>query len=132
MRSEIRRANAEESLRVAVVCGAWHVRALRLFGARGQASKDTAALQGLPKVKTAAAWVPWSYERLAYASGYGAGLHKHSNKSATMRTPPPYASVSTMILASASLTDSTTTFEPSRPCSVPSSMRHSQRCPSAR
>jgi len=97
MRSEMRRANAEGFLRIAVVCGAWHVPALRLFGARGQASKDTAALQGLPKVKTAAAWVPWSYERLAYASGYGAGLHKYSNKSATMRTPPPYASVSTMI-----------------------------------
>jgi len=74
MRSEMRRATAEGFMRIAVVCGAWHVPALRRFSARGQASQDAAALRGLPKVKTAAAWVPWSYERLASASGYGAGV----------------------------------------------------------
>jgi len=31
-------------------------------------------LQFNVKVKTNAAWVPWSYERLSYASGYGAGV----------------------------------------------------------
>jgi hypothetical protein len=38
------------------------------------AKHDDALLKSLPKVKTAAAWVPWSYERLSYRSGYGAGI----------------------------------------------------------
>jgi hypothetical protein len=35
---------------------------------------DTALLKGLPKRKVAATWIPWTYSRLAYASGYGAGI----------------------------------------------------------
>ena len=31
--------------------------------------------KGLPKVKTAATWVPWTYGHLTYASGYGAGIN---------------------------------------------------------
>lgn len=58
--------------RVAVVCGAWHAPALA--GPLPAASADQKLLTGLPKVKVAAAWVPWTHSRLAYASGYGAGI----------------------------------------------------------
>ena len=74
MRQAIRRAAKEGFARVAVVCGAWHVPALALHDARGQAGADAATLKGLPKTKIACAWAPWSYERLATASGYRAGV----------------------------------------------------------
>ena len=41
---------------------------------RGPAKDDAALLKGLPKAKVAATWVPWTYGRLATASGYGAGV----------------------------------------------------------
>ncbi|AMB44645.1 DUF5682 family protein [Methylobacterium sp. AMS5] len=74
MRSAIRRAAKEGFARIAVVCGAWHVPALARHDARGQAGADAATLKNLPKTKVAAAWAPWSYERLAFASGYRAGV----------------------------------------------------------
>ena len=57
---------------VAVVCGAWHAPALT--GKLPPATADAAVLRGLPKRKTALAWVPWTHSRLAAASGYGAGI----------------------------------------------------------
>ena len=71
MRKCIRAARAEEFTRIAVVCGAYHTPALAEMPA---AKQDDETLRGMGKVKTAAAWVPWSYERLAYMSGYGAGV----------------------------------------------------------
>jgi hypothetical protein len=71
MRRCIRAAGAEGFASIAVVCGAWHTPALATMPA---AKHDDALLKSLPKVKTAAAWVPWSYERLSYRSGYGAGI----------------------------------------------------------
>jgi Family of unknown function (DUF5682) len=71
MRKCIRAATSEGFSRIAVVCGAWHTPALESLPS---AKADDALLRGLPKVKTAAAWVPWSYERLSYRSGYGAGV----------------------------------------------------------
>ncbi|GKQ34389.1 DUF5682 family protein [Streptomyces sp. A012304] len=56
---------------VAVVCGAWHVPALRR---RTTVTADRALLKGLPKVKVDVTWVPWTYRRLARAGGYGAGI----------------------------------------------------------
>ncbi len=56
---------------VAVVCGAWHVPALR---GRASVAADRALLKGLPKVKVDVTWVPWTHRRLARASGYGAGI----------------------------------------------------------
>ncbi|MGK5501364.1 DUF5682 family protein, partial [Streptomyces sp. URMC 125] len=56
---------------VAVVCGAWHVPALT---ARTTVAADRGLLRGLPKVKTEVTWVPWTGERLARRSGYGAGI----------------------------------------------------------
>jgi hypothetical protein len=71
MRGVLRAATKEHG-RVAVVCGAWHVPALT--GKLPTASADTAILRGLPKVKVAATWVPWTHGRLASWQGYGAGV----------------------------------------------------------
>ncbi|ADV66337.1 DUF5682 family protein [Deinococcus maricopensis] len=75
MRQTIRAALKAGAQRVAVVCGAWHAPALEDLDARGRAKEDAALLKGLPKVKTSVTWVPWSHDRLTYASGYGAGVH---------------------------------------------------------
>lgn len=72
MRQVIRKA-AKEFSTVVVVCGAWHAPALA--GKLPAASADSALLRGLPKVKSATVWVPWTHSRLAAASGYGAGVH---------------------------------------------------------
>ncbi|HPF58065.1 MAG TPA: DUF5682 family protein [Candidatus Competibacteraceae bacterium] len=71
MRSQLRAACKEGYERIAVICGAWHVPALAKLP---PAREDTARLKGLPKRKLAATWVPWTYGRLTYASGYGAGI----------------------------------------------------------
>lgn len=72
MRQVIRAARRSGAQRVVVVCGAWHAPALT--GPLPPASADTAVLRGLPKVKAALTWVPWTHSRLAQASGYGAGV----------------------------------------------------------
>ena len=72
MRRCIRAALKAGHDRVAVVCGAWHVPALDVAGFA--AAGDAAALRGLPKIKVAISWVPWTHARLATASGYGAGV----------------------------------------------------------
>ena len=72
MRQVLRATLRGGARRVAVVCGAWHAPALA--GPLPPASRDAAALKGLPKVRTTLSWVPWSHSRLAQASGYGAGV----------------------------------------------------------
>jgi hypothetical protein len=71
MRRTLRRTLKEGHERVAVVCGAWHVPALR---AKVPATRDDRTLRGLPKTKVAMTWVPWTHGRLAGRSGYGAGV----------------------------------------------------------
>ncbi|WP_374582790.1 DUF5682 family protein [Pseudoduganella sp.] len=71
MRLAIRAAQKEGHGKVAVVCGAWHVPALR---AMPSARHDKELLAELPKAKVAATWTPWSYGRLSFDSGYGAGV----------------------------------------------------------
>lgn len=71
MRQCIRRAVQDGGERIAVVCGAWHLGGLL---AATPVKSDTALLKGLPKVKVATTWVPWTYRHLARASGYGAGI----------------------------------------------------------
>ncbi|MEU6377673.1 DUF5682 family protein [Streptomyces sp. NPDC046909] len=71
MRLQVRAAQREFGGGVAVVCGAWHVPALRRKTA---VAADRALLKGLPKVKADMTWVPWTYRRLARVSGYGAGI----------------------------------------------------------
>jgi hypothetical protein len=71
MRRAIRAAERGGFERIAVVCGAWHVPALVEMPT---AKSDDALLKGLPKTKVEATWVPWTYDRLSYSSGYGAGV----------------------------------------------------------
>ncbi len=71
MRQTIRAAQKEGFQRIAVVCGAWHAPALATMPS---VKDDTATLKGLPKIKVSATWIPWTHGRLAYASGYGAGV----------------------------------------------------------
>ncbi len=71
MRQTIRAAEQEGFERIAVVCGAWHAPVLADLS---PAKEDAALLKGLPKTKVAATWVPWTYSRLSYRSGYGAGV----------------------------------------------------------
>ncbi|MET9695754.1 DUF5682 family protein [Streptomyces sp. NPDC006529] len=71
MRQRIRAARREFGDDHAVVCGAWHVPALR---AKTTAAADKALLTGLPKVKVETTWVPWTHRRLARSGGYGAGI----------------------------------------------------------
>jgi hypothetical protein len=73
MRKVIRAEMRAGRERIAVVCGAYHAPALDP-AAFPPASRDTALLSRLPKVKVAATWAPWSSQRLSYASGYGAGV----------------------------------------------------------
>ncbi|MFF5534948.1 DUF5682 family protein [Streptomyces cinerochromogenes] len=71
MRLRLREARKEFGDTVAVVCGAWHVPALR---EKTKVTADRALLRGLPKVRTDLTWVPWTHRRLARAGGYGAGI----------------------------------------------------------
>ncbi|NSL87069.1 hypothetical protein ECE50_009525 [Chitinophaga sp. Mgbs1] len=71
MRKLIRQAEKEMFQRIAVICGAWHAPALQQMPKQ---KEDNDLLKGLPKVKTDCTWIPWTYSRLSYASGYGAGV----------------------------------------------------------
>jgi hypothetical protein len=71
MRLRLREARREFGDRVAVVCGAWHVPALR---ERTTVTADRRMLKGLPKAKVELTWVPWTHRRLSRHSGYGAGI----------------------------------------------------------
>lgn len=72
MRKTIRQAEREMYTEIAVICGAWHAPALVNMPKQ---KEDNELLKSLPKVKTEATWVPWTYSRLSYFSGYGAGIH---------------------------------------------------------
>ncbi|MEO0972429.1 MAG: DUF5682 family protein, partial [Pseudomonadota bacterium] len=56
---------------IAFVCGAWHAPALV---ERPTLAHDRALVRGVSKPKIEGCWVPWTDRRLAYASGYGAGV----------------------------------------------------------
>jgi hypothetical protein len=71
MRETLRATLAQGYPRVAVVCGAWHAPVLK---AELLKKEDKARLKGLKKVPTETTWIPWTYERLSFSSGYGAGV----------------------------------------------------------
>ncbi|MFG3248352.1 DUF5682 family protein [Streptomyces sp. NPDC048187] len=71
MRLRLRASEKEFADGVAVVCGAWHVPALRRRVAVGA---DRALVKGLPRTKVDMTWVPWTHRRLSRAGGYGAGI----------------------------------------------------------
>lgn len=73
MRKTLRKAVKDGYERIAVVCGAWHAPVLEDLSAY-KVKDDNALLKGIPKVKTKATWIPWTYDRIATSSGYGAGI----------------------------------------------------------
>ena len=72
MRQQIRAALKRGRERVAVVCGAWHAPMLRWPLPPGAA--DVRTLRGMPRRKIILTWVPWTHQRLASVTGYGAGV----------------------------------------------------------
>ncbi len=71
MRRIIRQAEKEGFENIAIICGAWHAPALLTMPSQ---KDDDELLKKLPKIKTAATWIPWTYSRLSFESGYGAGV----------------------------------------------------------
>ncbi|RAJ76720.1 hypothetical protein CLV59_108241 [Chitinophaga dinghuensis] len=71
MRKMIRQAEKEMYSEIAVICGAWHAPALQTMP---PAKTDNELLKGLPKVKVACSWTPWTFHRLSFQSGYRAGI----------------------------------------------------------
>lgn len=71
MRRVLREVAKAGAQRTAVICGAWHAPALVDLPT---AKSDADLLKGLPRVKVQATWIPWTHDRLAHASGYGAGV----------------------------------------------------------
>jgi hypothetical protein len=79
--TQLREAFMRESLRdvikigyqnIVIVCGAWHLGGLDV---NLNKKEDAKLLKGLKKNKDVAmTWVPWTYERLSFSSGYGAGV----------------------------------------------------------
>ncbi|WP_431200161.1 DUF5682 family protein [Mucilaginibacter sp. P19] len=72
MRRTIRQAEKEMFHTIAVICGAWHAPALQW---KSSQKDDNEILKGLPKVKTECTWIPWTFNRLSFRSGYGAGIN---------------------------------------------------------
>jgi len=71
MRKTIRQADKEMFQNIAVICGAWHAPALMNMPKQ---KEDNDLLKGLPKLKVECTWIPWTYSRLSFFSGYGAGI----------------------------------------------------------
>ncbi|MES2774498.1 MAG: DUF5682 family protein [Bacteroidota bacterium] len=71
MRKTIRQAEKEMFQNIAVICGAWHAPALTNMPKQ---KEDNELMKGLPKVKVECTWIPWTYGRLSFYSGYGAGI----------------------------------------------------------
>ena len=81
MRTIIRAAQAEGRQNIAIVCGAWHAPTLvdldtaqadqKLLSAFIRESATKSVAQSAP---VSATWVPWTTDRLARRSGYGAGI----------------------------------------------------------
>ncbi len=72
MRTLIRQAQSDRFQNVVVVCGAWHGPALVDW--ESTKKEDTKQLKGLPKTPVSVTWIPWTYDRLGWRSGYGAGI----------------------------------------------------------
>lgn len=71
MRLEIAKSARTQDGSIAVVCGAYHVPALK---AKHAAKDDRALIKAAPKAKITATWAPWTSPRLALTTGYGAGV----------------------------------------------------------
>jgi hypothetical protein len=72
MRQAIRQAEKEMFHDIAVVCGAYHVPALKK---NVTIKHDNQLTKKLPKTKIECTWIPWTNDRLSFQSGYGAGVN---------------------------------------------------------
>ena len=72
MRKAIRKAKRDKFENIVVICGAWHVPALKNMPTQ---KVDNELLKGLPKTKVETTWIPWTADRLSFESGYGAGVN---------------------------------------------------------
>jgi hypothetical protein len=72
MRQAIRQAEKEMFHDIAVVCGAYHVPALKK---NVTIKHDNQLTKKLPKTKIDCTWIPWTNDRLSFQSGYGAGVN---------------------------------------------------------
>ena len=73
MRMRIRDALKNQEGTVAVVCGAWHTPALNDI-ASYTIKADRELLKSAKSTPCNAFWIPWTDQRLAFASGYRAGV----------------------------------------------------------
>jgi len=73
MRQTIRQTRKAGFKRIAIVCGAWHAPALADID-RIAAASDELLVKNLPRISSRCVWIPWSFERMSKASGYGAGV----------------------------------------------------------
>ncbi|MBI1308074.1 MAG: hypothetical protein GC181_15825 [Bacteroidetes bacterium] len=71
MRKILKSTEKEGFQNIVVVCGAWHVPALT---DSKKFKGDNSLLKGLPKTKIEMTWVPWTYTRMSFHTGYGAGV----------------------------------------------------------
>jgi hypothetical protein len=71
MRKIIHQAEKDGFNNIGVICGAWHAPVLANMPKQ---KDDNELLKGLAKVKVETTWIPWTYNRLTFASGYGAGI----------------------------------------------------------
>lgn len=81
MRTEIRKVTKQNpNAKIVVVCGAWHVPALRKLADEKQdkllQKQDEEYIKklGKPDFMVKGQWIPWNNERLTLFSGYGAGI----------------------------------------------------------
>ena len=73
MRQTMRSYEKKGFTKIAVICGAWHAPVLATIQAFN-VKKDVEMLKNIKKTPTEATWTPWTYDRLALSSGYGAGV----------------------------------------------------------
>ncbi|MGB0430956.1 MAG: DUF5682 family protein, partial [Bacteroidia bacterium] len=71
MRKAIRQAEKDMFNEVAVICGAYHVPALKQ---KVTLKHDNELTKKLKKTKVECTWIPWTNDRLGYHNGYGAGV----------------------------------------------------------
>ena len=74
MRKQIRTAAKGDYERMLVLVGAWHIPAVKQWQSI-KGSADNALLKPLKKTRVEHFFIPWSYERISMASGYGAGVY---------------------------------------------------------
>lgn len=72
MRQSIRKSLKDGFKKIAVVCGAWHIPALKIENYKQKDDKNI--LSKLKKEYTISTWIPWTYNKLSSYSGYGAGV----------------------------------------------------------